>query len=143
MTLVRTRLSIVVVALGSVVATTSAALSDQGRSPGRHAPGLPSSDTPGAASLQPAEGASVAIITPAPGAIFSADEVPLQFTLIKGKRGEHVHAYVDGELMGMFKSDRGTLTGIAPGAHLLELRVAAKDHRTELDAVDRVEFVVE
>jgi hypothetical protein len=61
----------------------------------------------------------------------------------RGKRGEHVHAYVNGELMGMLKSERGTLTGIAPGRHVLELRVAAADHRTELDATDRVELTVE
>jgi hypothetical protein len=30
-----------------------------------------------------------------------------------------------------------------PGAHVLELRAAAEDHRTELDASDRVHFVVE
>ena len=56
--------------------------------------------------------------------------------------GSHVHAYVDSELMGMFQSERGTLTGIMPGRHTLEVRVVAKDHQTELDAVDRVEFVV-
>ncbi len=77
-------------------------------------PSLPSSGTAGTRSLQPPEGASVAIIIPAPGAIFSADEIPLQ-----------------------------TLGGITPGAHTLELRVAAEDHRTELDATDRVEFLVE
>jgi hypothetical protein len=107
---------------------------------GTHGP--PSVPAHGGA-LKPAEGAEVSIVVPAHGAVFAADEIPLHFTLVKGKRGEHVHAYVDGELMGMFKSDRGTLTGIEPGSHVLELRVAAEDHKTELDAVDRVEFAVE
>ncbi|MGE5304241.1 MAG: CopD family protein [Alphaproteobacteria bacterium] len=95
-----------------------------------------------ATQLQPAEGASVQIVTPAPGQIFAGDQVPLQFKLLKGTRGDHVHAYVDGELMGMFLSKKGTLTGIKPGRHLLELRVVAEGHQTELDARDRIEFWV-
>jgi hypothetical protein len=92
--------------------------------------------------LHPAEGASVKILSPKKGQVFKGDEVPIHFKLTKGKRGSHVHAYVDSELMGMFQSERGTLTGITPGRHTLELRVVAKDHQTELDAVDRREFVV-
>jgi hypothetical protein len=93
--------------------------------------------------LQPAEGASIKILFPREGEVFAGDEIPLRFKLVKGKRGEHVHAYVDGELMGMFKSAKGTLTGIQPGRHTLELRVATADHQGELDAVDWVVFVVE
>jgi hypothetical protein len=44
--------------------------------------------------------------------------------------------------MGMFESESGTLTGITPGHHKLELRVVAEDHQTELDASDAVHFVV-
>ena len=68
--------------------------------------------------------------------------MPLKFTLRGGKHGEHVHAYVDGELMGMFQSKSGTLNGLKPGRHTLELRVVAADHQSELDAYDRVEFTV-
>ena len=92
--------------------------------------------------LQPAEGARIKILSPAPDQIFSGDQVPLKFSFIKGKRGHHVHAYLDGELMGMFESEQGTLNGVAPGRHTLELRVVAADHQTELAAKDRVEFVV-
>lgn len=92
--------------------------------------------------LAPAEGASVKILSPKPGEVFKGDQIPVRFKLVKGKRGEHVHAYVDGELMGMFKSESGTLAGIGPGKHTLELRVVAADHVTELDATDRVEFSV-
>ena len=53
-----------------------------------------------------------------------------------------MHAYVDGELVGMFKGEKGTLMGIEPGKHTLELRVVAEDHVTELDASDKVRFVV-
>jgi copper resistance protein D len=94
------------------------------------------------AKLQPAEGASVKILSPAPGQVLASDKVPLRFQLTKGKRGDHVHAYVDGELMGMFTSKQGTLNGIRPGNHVLELRVVAEDHQTELDARDRIEFLV-
>ena len=93
-------------------------------------------------TLKPPEGASVKIVSPKAGEILKGDKVPLQFKLTKGKRGEHVHAYVDGEMMGMFKSEKGTLTGIQPGKHTLELRVVAKDHQTELDASDKVKFVI-
>jgi putative copper export protein len=92
--------------------------------------------------LQPSEGARVKILSPAPDQVFAGDRVPLKFSLIKGKRGHHVHAYIDGELMGMFESKQGTLNGVAPGRHTLELRVVAADHRTELAAKDRVEFIV-
>ena len=51
-----------------------------------------------------------------------------------------IAAYVDGELMGMFESTKGTLNGVKPGKHVLELRVVASDHQTELDARDTVEF---
>jgi len=95
-----------------------------------------------AAKLAPAEGASVKILSPSPEQAFAGDKVPLKFALTTGKRGTHVHAYIDGELMGMFESKQGTLNGIAPGRHTLELRVVAEDHQTELDATDRVEFSV-
>ncbi len=93
--------------------------------------------------LAPAEGASVRIIVPAPGQVFSGDRVPLEFLLIKGKRGHHAHAYVDGELAGMFETTKGTLTGIKPGEHTLEIRVVMEDHKTEIDATDRVTFAIE
>ena len=67
---------------------------------------------------------------------------PLHFELTKGKRGEHVHAYVDGEMAGMFNSTKGTLTGVHPGKHSLEIRVVMADHNTELDASDKVNFFV-
>lgn len=92
--------------------------------------------------LQPAEGASIKIVSPTKDQVFKGDKVPIQFKLNKGKRGHHAHAYVDGELMGMFETEKGTLNGIKPGKHTLELRVVSDDHKTELDAKDSVEFMV-
>ncbi len=95
-----------------------------------------------ASALQPAEGAKIKIIKPSKNQVFTGDKIPLEFSLTKGKRGHHAHAYVDGELMGMFESAKGTLNGIKPGKHVLVLRVVASDHQTELDASDKVEFTV-
>ena len=44
--------------------------------------------------------------------------------------------------MGMFENEKATLNGIKPGKHTLELRVVADDHQTELNATDKVEFMV-
>ena len=93
-------------------------------------------------ALQPADGAAIKILSPRDGDTVRGDQMPISFRLTRGHSGEHAHAYVDGELMGMFESQSGTLTGIAPGHHTLELRVVAGDHQTELDASDTVHFVV-
>jgi len=93
-------------------------------------------------ALKPAEGASIKIVAPKKDQVIEGDQVAIEFKLTKGKRGHHADAYVDGELMGMFESDKGTLNGIKPGKHTLELRVVAEDHQTELDAIDKVEFTV-
>ena len=95
------------------------------------------------AALAPAEGARVKILEPSTDQIFTGDRIPLHFEMVKGKRGQHVHAYIDGELMGMFESEKGTLTGVKPGKHTLELRVVTSDHNTELDATDKVDFSVQ
>jgi hypothetical protein len=96
---------------------------------------------PPESALKPAEGASVTILNPKAGELIKGDSVPLQFKMTKGKRGNHVHAYVDGELMGMFESEKGTLTGVKPGKHTLVLRVVTADHNTELNATDKVTFM--
>jgi len=118
------------------------ASSQEGQMKGMDMPMKHSDKRASPSTLKPPEGASVKIVSPKAGEILKGDKVPLQFKLTKGKRGEHVHAYVDGEMMGMFKSEKGTLTGIRPGKHTLELRVVAKDHQTELDASDKVNFVM-
>lgn len=97
---------------------------------------------PAQATLKPAEGAKIKILSPTKNQIIKGDKVPLQYRLTKGKRGHHAHAYVDGELVGMFESAKGTLNGVKPGKHVLEVRVVAEDHQTELDATDKVTFTV-
>ncbi len=95
-----------------------------------------------AGARQPAGGASIKILAPREGETIRGGEVPIAFRLTTARSGDHAHAYVDGELMGMFESQNSTLTGVAPGHHTLELRVVAEDHQTELDASDTVHFVV-
>jgi hypothetical protein len=128
--------------LGALIFGASGLLSSL--PPGVHAIHQAITASPSAATraLQSAEGASVRILSPQPEQIFTSGSVPLKFDLTTGKRGHHVHAYIDGQLMGMFESAQGTLNGIAPGHHTLELRVVAADHQTELAAQDRVEFIV-
>jgi hypothetical protein len=91
-------------------------------------------------ALKPAQGASVKIISPNSGQVIKGDSVALEFQMKKGKVGEHIHAYIDGEMAGMFKGAKGTLNGLKSGQHTLELRVATGDHNTELDATDRITF---
>ena len=98
---------------------------------------------PPLSALKPAEGASVKILSPHSGQVFNSDEIPLEYKFVKGKRGSHLHAYVDGHLMGMFSDpSKGTLTGIQKGSHTLELRAVTADHKTELNARDTVKFTV-
>ena len=119
---------------------SAAAQHDHGKSTTPAAKESPAKKSPSA--LMPAEGATIKILTPTKGQTFKGDKVEISYKLTKGKRGHHAHAYVDGELMGMFESDKGTLNGIKSGKHVLELRVVANDHTTELDASDKVEFTV-
>jgi hypothetical protein len=111
-------------------------------SKGDQAPAKPATLKVTKPTPKPAEGASIKIISPSKGQVHKGDKIPVEFKLTKGKRGHHAHAYVDGELMGMFESAKGTLNGVKPGTHLLELRVVAEDHSTELDAADKVTFTV-
>jgi Cu/Zn superoxide dismutase len=123
-----------------IIAMTSQSLAQHSDMKGMDMPVKQSSKTASKPALQPAEGASVKIVSPKAGEVLKGDTVPLEFKLTKGKRGAHVHAYVDNEMMGMFESEKGTLNGIKSGKHTLELRVVTADHNTELDAIDKVSF---
>lgn len=104
------------------------------------APAKQAGAAPAKPTLKPAQGAAIKITSPKAGQVIKGDAVPLEFKLTKGKIGEHVHAYVDGEMAGMFKGGQGTLNGIKPGQHVLELRVTSADHNNELDATAKVTF---
>jgi hypothetical protein len=127
----------------AILSTTATAGAQHDAMKGMDLPMKPAQKTPAKTSLKPAEGANIKIIAPKKDQVLKGDSVPVEFKLTKGKRGHHAHAYVDGELMGMFESEKGTLNGIKPGTHTLELRVVAQDHKTELDATDRVTFTTQ
>jgi len=133
-------LSLTALAVIGVLSAVGLSAAQQGSMKNMDMPMSQSDKMPPESSLQPAEGASIKIVSPKDGQVINGDKVPLEFKITKGKRGEHVHAYVDGEMMGMFKSAKGTLTGVKPGHHTLELRVATSDHNTELNATDKVTF---
>ncbi len=130
-----------VATIGVFAAQLAVAQTGHDHMKGMELPKQPPGKIAAKSTLQPAEGASVKIISPKAGEVLKGDKIPLQFKLTKGKRGEHVHAYVDGEMAGMFKTTKGTLNGIKPGKHTLELRVTTGDHNTELDATDKIYFV--
>ena len=129
-----------VVAGLAILSTTATSTAQHDPMKGMDMPMKPAQRTPAKTTLKPAEGASIKILSPKQEQVLIGDKVPLEFKLLKGKRGHHAHAYVDGELMGMFESEKGILNGIKPGKHTLELRVVAEDHKTELDATDKVTF---
>ena len=129
------------IAIGLLFGTVATAAQEgHDRMKGMDMPMKQTEKMPTKSALQPAQGASVKIISPKTGQVIKGDSVPLEFKLTKGKIGEHVHAYVDGEMAGMFKGSKGTLNGVKPGQHTLELRVTTGDHNTELDATDKVAF---
>jgi len=123
-----------------ILGSAMQAAAQQNNMKGMEMPMKQTEKMPASSTLQPAEGASVKIISPKKDQVIAGDKVPLEFKLTKGKRGAHVHAYVDGQMMGMFESEKGTLNGVKPGKHTLELRVATAEHNTELDASDKVSF---
>jgi hypothetical protein len=133
-------LTLMAIAVTGLLFATLPATAQEGAMKGMDMPMKHSDKMAPQSLLKPAQGASVKIIAPKAGQVIKGDAVPLEFKMTKGKIGAHVHAYVDGQMAGMFKSSNGTLNGIKPGQHTLELRVATGDHNTELDATDRVTF---
>ena len=130
------------IAIGFLFGTVAAAAQEgHDHMKGMDMPMKQTEKMPTKSALQPAQGASVRIISPKTGQVIKGDSVALEFNLTKGKIGEHVHAYVDGKMAGMFKGAKGTLNGIKPGQHTLELRVTTGDHNTELNATDKVSFM--
>jgi len=134
------RLALILSAVFVLVRLVPAAQESHEHMQGMDMPAKTLDKTSSAPVLKPAQGASVKIVSPKAGQVIKGDSVPLEFKLTKGKVGEHVHAYIDGEMAGMFESSKGTLNGIKPGQHTLELRVTTADHNTELNATDKVTF---
>ncbi|WNM59916.1 hypothetical protein [Candidatus Nitrospira allomarina] len=89
------------------------------------------------ASAGEKEGSQLTITSPRNGEIVGST-VELTYTLQKGTKGDHIHAYVDGQYQKGFK---GTLKGLPPGKHLITVKVADHDHEL-LDTTDSIEVEV-
>lgn len=81
-----------------------------------------------AASIE--EDAKVAILSPEEKEVIKGSEYLVKFSVELGKRGEHVHIFLDGRHLGpagRFTSYR--LTELANGAHSVTIKLADKKHR--------------
>jgi len=72
--------------------------------------------------------ASVSILAPKDGEVLTSAPVSVQYTYVKGRRGDHVHVYLDGNNRGVSGASPLQLKEVKKGSHTLELRAAARDH---------------
>lgn len=78
-----------------------------------------------------AEEASVTIISPADGAKLDLmAENRVQYTVVPGPRGDHVHFYVDGDEKAVLRQLKGSylLESLSEGTHQLCIKVVNKNH---------------
>jgi len=78
-----------------------------------------------------AEEASVTILTPADGAALDLmAENRVQYSVVPGPRGDHVHFYVDGEETAVLRQLKGSylLGSLTEGEHSLCIKVVNKNH---------------
>ncbi len=93
-----------------IVSSPWFALAQHDHSKAKESPAKQSSAKIAPAMSKPAEGARIKILSPTKGQVIKGDKVPIEFKLTKGKRGHHAHAYVDGQLMGMFEAKKAPST---------------------------------
>ena len=75
--------------------------------------------------------ASVTIRAPADGAVIqSGAPVELDYAVIPGPRGDHVHVYMDGEEVAILRQldGRHRLDPLAPGRHEVTIKVVNRAH---------------
>lgn len=78
-----------------------------------------------------ADDASVTISSPLDGAKLSrAQLITVNYEVIPGSRGDHIHLYVDGKEAGALRQLKGShqLASLAPGKHEICLDIASKGH---------------
>jgi hypothetical protein len=74
---------------------------------------------------------SVIIQAPQDGAALAAGEpVELQYKVVPGPRGDHIHVYVDGAEVAILRELEGTYTVApqGPGPHELAIKVVNRAH---------------
>lgn len=78
-----------------------------------------------------AEEASVTILSPADGAVLDLmSESRVQYEIVPGPRGDHVHFYVDGDETAVLRQLKGSylLGSLTEGQHELCIKVVNKNH---------------
>lgn len=74
---------------------------------------------------------SVTILSPADGATLDVmEQNKVEYEVVPGPHGDHVHFYVDGEETAILRQLKGsyTLGSLAPGQHELCIKVVNKNH---------------
>lgn len=77
-----------------------------------------------------AEDASVTISSPASGAKVGTSGVKVNYSVVPGPKGDHVHFYVDGDEVAILRQLKGTYTvdTLKAGNHDLCIKVVDKSH---------------
>ena len=71
----------------------------------------------------------VVIKSPEEGAVVAGDVVEVSFEIVeKGKRGDHVHLFLDGKLQDPVYGKTYTLKGLGKGEHTIEVKLVTKNH---------------
>lgn len=83
------------------------------------------------------DGSAITITSPQNGDSVGSS-FPLTYTLRKGLKADHAHAYVDGKYQKGFK---GTISNVSPGRHTVTVKVAT-DHHDTIAVADSVEVIV-
>ena len=89
--------------------------------------------------------ASVTIASPADGATLDVmEQNKVEYEVVPGPRGDHVHFYVDDEEVAILRQLAGsyTLESLAPGAHALCIKVVNKNH-TPIGVEECIDVTVE
>lgn len=66
----------------------------------------------------------------------------LEWDLDKGNKGDHSHIYIDGKNKGVVRTTNRKISGLSPGKHTIEVRLASKGH-AELGPKDSITVMVE
>ena len=85
----------------------------------------------GASATALAQQGSVTIVSPADGARLSAKaDNKVDYDVVPGEKGDHVHFYVDDEEVGIVRKLKGSYTvkGLAAGPHTLCIKVVNHAH---------------
>ncbi len=85
----------------------------------------------GSATVAQADEGSVTILAPADGATLDAmAQNRIEYDVVPGPRGDHVHLYVDDKEAAILRQLKGTYTldTLEPGEHQICVKVVNKNH---------------